>query len=123
MAAAPVLVGDLGGSAWITGPRADATAAVDVYLPHRDRDMPPVYAANAGTVILCPWNGGYGNNVMIQHDDGVVSVYGHGSKLLCHEGQQVRAGDLLMLSGNTGYSTGPHLHFELRRNDKPFDAV
>jgi murein DD-endopeptidase MepM/ murein hydrolase activator NlpD len=97
-----------------------------VLHPGTDLAVPegtPVYAANAGTVILCRWNGGYGFNVMIQHDDGVVSVYGHGSRLLCHEGQQVRAGDLVMLSGNTGFSTGPHLHFELRRDNKPFDAV
>jgi murein DD-endopeptidase MepM/ murein hydrolase activator NlpD len=97
-----------------------------VLHPGTDLAVPegtPVYAANAGTVILCRWNGGYGNNVMIQHDDGVVSVYGHGSRLLCKEGQQVRAGDLIMLSGNTGFSTGPHLHFELRRDNKPFDAV
>ena len=97
-----------------------------VLHPGTDLAVPegtPVYAANAGTVILSRWNGGYGYNVMIQHDDGVVSVYGHGSKLLCQEGRQVRAGDLLMLSGNTGFSTGPHLHFELRRSDKPFDAV
>jgi murein DD-endopeptidase MepM/ murein hydrolase activator NlpD len=97
-----------------------------VLHPGTDLAVPegtPVYAANSGTVILCRWNGGYGNNVMIQHDDGVVSVYGHGSKLLCKEGQKVQAGDLIMLSGNTGYSTGPHLHFELRRDNKPFDPI
>jgi murein DD-endopeptidase MepM/ murein hydrolase activator NlpD len=94
--------------------------------PGTDLAVPPgtpVYAANAGTVILSRWNGGYGNNVMIRHDDGVISVYGHASKLMCREGDRVRAGDLIALSGNTGYSTGPHLHFELRRNDRPFDAV
>jgi murein DD-endopeptidase MepM/ murein hydrolase activator NlpD len=82
-----------------------------------------IYAANAGAVILCRWNGGYGNNVLIRHDDGLVSVYGHASTLLCREGSRVAAGDLIALSGNTGYSTGPHLHFELRRNDRPFDAL
>jgi murein DD-endopeptidase MepM/ murein hydrolase activator NlpD len=83
----------------------------------------PIYAANAGKVIVCRWNGGYGYNVMIEHDDGVVSVYGHNSRLVCKEGQQVRAGDLISYSGNTGYSTGPHLHFELRRDNKPFDGM
>jgi murein DD-endopeptidase MepM/ murein hydrolase activator NlpD len=82
-----------------------------------------VYAANSGTVILSRWNGGYGNNVMIQHDDGVISVYGHASRLVCKEGTHVRAGELIALSGNTGYSTGPHLHFELRRSASPFDAL
>jgi murein DD-endopeptidase MepM/ murein hydrolase activator NlpD len=97
-----------------------------VLHPGTDLAVPvgtPVYAANAGTVTLCRWNGGYGNNVVIQHDDGVTSVYGHASKLLCRDGEQVQAGDEIALSGNTGYSTGPHLHFELRRDDKPFDAV
>jgi len=83
----------------------------------------PYYAAAAGTVIVCRWNGGYGYNVMIDHGAGIVSVYGHSSKLLCHEGQQVQAGDLIALSGNTGFSTGPHLHFEIRINDKPTDPV
>jgi murein DD-endopeptidase MepM/ murein hydrolase activator NlpD len=97
-----------------------------VLHPGTDLAVPegtPVYAANAGMVILCRWNGGYGNNVLIQHDDGVVSVYGHASRLMCREGSAVAAGDLIALSGNTGYSTGPHLHFELRRNDRPFDAL
>ena len=61
--------------------------------------------------------------LLFEHDDGVVSVYGHNSRLVCKEGQQVRAGDLISYSGNTGYSTGPHLHFELRRDNKPFDGM
>jgi murein DD-endopeptidase MepM/ murein hydrolase activator NlpD len=92
---------------------------VDLAVPEGS----PIYAANAGTVILSRWNGGYGFNVMIQHDDGVVSVYGHASRLIQQEGGRVTAGDLIAYSGNTGYSTGPHLHFELRRDNKPFDAM
>jgi murein DD-endopeptidase MepM/ murein hydrolase activator NlpD len=94
-------------------------AGVDLAVPHGT----PIYAAAAGSVILSRWYGGYGYCVIIQHDDGVVSVYGHASALKCKEGQQVKAGDLIALSGNTGFSTGPHLHFELRRDNKPFDAV
>nr|WP_240939982.1 M23 family metallopeptidase [Planosporangium flavigriseum] len=97
-----------------------------VLHPGTDLAVPvgtPLYAANAGTVILARWNGGYGYSVQIQHDDGVVSIYGHASKLICKEGTRVAAGELVALSGNSGYSTGPHLHFELRRNDKPFDAM
>lgn len=83
----------------------------------------PYYAPAAGTVILARWNGGYGYNVMIDHGGGVVSVYGHSSKLLVKEGQRVKAGDLLGLTGNTGYSFGAHLHYEIRINDKPIDPV
>jgi murein DD-endopeptidase MepM/ murein hydrolase activator NlpD len=83
----------------------------------------PYYAAGAGTVILARYNGGYGYNVMIQHDDGVVSVYGHSSKLIVKEGQRVQAGDLLGLTGNTGFSTGPHLHFEIRVNGKAIEPL
>jgi murein DD-endopeptidase MepM/ murein hydrolase activator NlpD len=92
---------------------------VDLAVP----EGTPYYAAAPGTVILCRWNGGYGYNVMIDHGNGIVSVYGHSSKLLCHEGQQVKAGDLLGLTGNTGYSYGPHLHFEIRVEDRPTDPI
>jgi murein DD-endopeptidase MepM/ murein hydrolase activator NlpD len=97
-----------------------------VLHPGTDLAVPegtPYYAAAAGTVILCRWNGGYGYNIMIDHGSGIVSVYGHSSKLLCHEGQHVQAGDLIGLTGNTGFSTGPHLHYEIRINDQPIDAV
>lgn len=83
----------------------------------------PFTAVAAGTVVLCRWNGGYGYNVVIDHGDGIVSVYGHASKLLCREGQQVRAGDRIALTGNTGHSFGAHLHFEIRQNDKPIEPL
>jgi murein DD-endopeptidase MepM/ murein hydrolase activator NlpD len=92
---------------------------VDLGIP----EGTPYYAAAAGKVILCRWNGGYGYNVMIDHGNGVVSVYGHSSKLLCKEGQRVQAGDLIALVGNTGYSFGAHLHFEIRINDKPINPI
>ncbi|MFB9410987.1 M23 family metallopeptidase [Dactylosporangium matsuzakiense] len=83
----------------------------------------PFVAAAAGKVILCRWNAGYGNNIMIDHGGGIVTVYGHASKLLCKEGQQVKAGDRLALVGNTGHSFGSHLHFEVRDNDKPIEPL
>ncbi|MGI5245554.1 M23 family metallopeptidase [Dactylosporangium sp. CA-139066] len=83
----------------------------------------PFTAVAAGTVVLCRWNAGYGNNVMIDHGGGVVTVYGHASKLLCHEGQQVRAGDRVALVGNTGHSFGSHLHFEVRQDGKPIEPL
>jgi murein DD-endopeptidase MepM/ murein hydrolase activator NlpD len=83
----------------------------------------PFNAVAAGKVILCRWNGGYGNNVMIDHGGGIITVYGHASKLLCKEGQTVKAGDQIALTGNTGHSFGAHLHFEVREHDKPVEPL
>jgi murein DD-endopeptidase MepM/ murein hydrolase activator NlpD len=83
----------------------------------------PFTAAAAGKIIVCRWNGGYGNNVMIDHGGGIVTVYGHASKLLCKEGQTVNAGDRIALTGNTGHSFGAHLHFEVRENDRPIEPL
>jgi murein DD-endopeptidase MepM/ murein hydrolase activator NlpD len=83
----------------------------------------PFYAAAAGKVILARWNGGYGYNVMIDHGGGIISVYGHSSKLLVKEGQFVQAGEKIALVGNTGHSFGTHLHFEIRINDKPIEPL
>lgn len=82
----------------------------------------PVYAAADGIIIYSAFNtGGYGNMVMIDHginDSGVkvVTLYGHGSKLLKNVGDEVKTGDIIMEVGSTGQSTGPHLHFEVREN-------
>ena len=83
----------------------------------------PFYAAADGTVVLARWNGGYGYNVMIDHGDGIVSVYGHSSKLLVKEGQVVHAGDRIALVGDTGHSFGSHLHFEVRQDDTPIEPL
>ncbi len=82
----------------------------------------PIYAAAAGTVILSDgigWNFGYGKYIMIRHSNGVVTVYGHASQLLVEQGQQVDQGQLIMLMGTTGRSTGCHLHFEVRGAKNP----
>ncbi|PTQ53297.1 MAG: peptidase M23B [Brockia lithotrophica] len=71
----------------------------------------PVYAFRAGTVAYAGWNGGYGLYVRIDHGDGVTSFYGHLSRVDVQVGQRVSLGQTLGLSGNTGRSTGPHLHF------------
>lgn len=75
-----------------------------------------VKAIAAGTVLQSTWRGGYGNLVSIDHGDGTVSLYGHNAQLLVAVGEQVQAGQTVALSGSTGRSTGPHLHFELWRN-------
>ncbi|MFI1281737.1 LysM peptidoglycan-binding domain-containing M23 family metallopeptidase [Streptomyces sp. NPDC020858] len=73
-----------------------------------------VKAVGAGTVVSSGWAGSYGNEVVIQHADGKYSQYAHLSSLSVSAGQSVTAGQSLGLSGSTGNSTGPHLHFEIR---------
>ncbi|WP_024757934.1 M23 family metallopeptidase [Streptomyces exfoliatus] len=73
-----------------------------------------VRAVGAGTVVSAGWSGAYGNEVVIQHADGNYSQYAHLSSLSVSSGQTVSGGQQLGLSGSTGNSTGPHLHFEIR---------
>jgi murein DD-endopeptidase MepM/ murein hydrolase activator NlpD len=74
----------------------------------------PIYAAAPGVVQRSGWNsGGYGNLVEVRHPDGSMTRYAHNSRLLVESGQQVRQGQQIAEMGSTGYSTGPHLHFEI----------
>lgn len=83
----------------------------------------PIYAVRAGTVTLSRWHAGYGYAVIIDHGDGVETLYAHASQLLVYEGQEVSAGDRIALVGNTGYSFGAHLHFETHINGVPQDPI
>lgn len=74
-----------------------------------------VLAVHSGTVVTAGWGGAYGNNIVIKHGSGTYSQYGHLSKIKVRVGQRVGAGQRIGLSGNTGNSSGPHLHFEIRR--------
>ena len=76
----------------------------------------PVVAAADGVVIYAGWLGGYGNCIIINHGNGVTTLYGHGQKIIANLHQEVKRGDLIMEVGSTGLSTGPHLHFEVRYN-------
>lgn len=78
-----------------------------------------IKAARSGRVLYSGWKKGYGNTVIIDHGGGVTTLYGHASKLGVKAGQPVRAGEYIANVGSTGYSTGPHLHFEVRKNGKP----
>ncbi len=85
-----------------------------------------VYASSAGTVVSAGYNSGYGNNVVISHPDGRMTRYAHNSKLLVHAGQWVEQGQSIALSGSTGRSTGPHVHFEIYINGvavNPLDYI
>jgi murein DD-endopeptidase MepM/ murein hydrolase activator NlpD len=75
-----------------------------------------VYASCGGTVIQAAYSGGYGNVVVISHPDGRMTRYAHNSKLLVKVGQHVEQGEAIALSGSTGNSTGPHVHFEIYIN-------
>ncbi|XHX80751.1 MAG: peptidoglycan DD-metalloendopeptidase family protein [Stenomitos frigidus ULC029] len=76
----------------------------------------PIYAAAAGVVINAGWNsGGYGYLVKIQHSDGSVTLYAHNNRIIVREGQTVAQGQQIADMGSTGYSTGPHSHFEVHR--------
>ena len=75
-----------------------------------------VIAANSGTVIMAGWNNSYGNVLMIDHGGKIVTLYAHNSKLAVKEGTKVNKGDTIAYVGSTGSSTGPHLHFEVRKN-------
>jgi hypothetical protein len=76
-----------------------------------------------GKVILSGWDGGYGYAVRIDHGDGLVTVYGHNSKLSVKVGDEVKAGDTIALAGNTGHSFGVHCHLEIRVNDVPQNPI
>jgi len=82
-----------------------------------------LFAAHSGTVSLARWYGGYGYTVIIDIGNGVQLVYGHASALLVREGQHVDSGQLIALSGNSGYSFAPHVHFEVRVRGVATDPV
>ena len=82
-----------------------------------------VVAAADGIVTYAGWLGGYGNCVMISHGDGFVTLYGHGQEILVDLYQEVSQGDIIMLVGETGNATGPHLHFEVRVNGTCVDPL
>lgn len=90
---------------------------VDIRL----RTGEPIHAAFGGTVRIASRMGGYGNCIVLRHPNGLETLYGHLSKINVKLGQQVTAGEVIGLGGNTGNSTGPHLHFECRFLYQPFD--
>jgi murein DD-endopeptidase MepM/ murein hydrolase activator NlpD len=82
-----------------------------------------VEASADGTVSFAGWKGGYGNLLVIKHADGKETRYGHLDKLNVKEGDEVKAGQEVALSGSTGKSTGPHLHFEIRENGQVLNPL
>ena len=92
---------------------------IDIAAPYGT----PIYAAASGTVIDAGtgWNGGYGNCIIIQNDDGNVTVYAHQAELVAEYGDVIEKGQLIGYVGSTGDSSGNHLHFEVRKDGKYYD--
>lgn len=100
-----------GGSEFHTG--------IDIPAPNGTN----VIAADRGTVIFSGWMNGYGNTVIIDHGDAISTLYAHHSRNLVSVGQVVARGQVIAEVGSTGFSTGPHLHFEVRRNGRHIDPM
>ncbi|MDR1558335.1 MAG: peptidoglycan DD-metalloendopeptidase family protein [Clostridiales bacterium] len=95
--------------------RREQHAGVDIPAPYGTS----IVAAESGVVITSSWKSGYGYTVIIDHGNGITTLYGHNSRLLVSGGQSVGKGDSIALAGSTGNSTGPHCHFEVRINGSP----
>ncbi|HEX8629154.1 MAG TPA: M23 family metallopeptidase, partial [Catenuloplanes sp.] len=98
---------------------AEMHTGVDLSAP----EGTPYRAVHAGVVKEAKWLGGYGYGVVVDHGNGIRTVYGHSSRLMVRPGQQVKAGEVLGEVGSTGYSYAPHLHFELQVNGVAKDPV
>lgn len=94
-------------------------AGIDIGAPNGST----VVAAAGGTVVYAGWYSGYGLAVVINHGDGIATLYAHHSSLSVSTGQKVGRGQRVGAVGSTGYSTGPHLHFEVRKNGTPVDPM
>lgn len=82
----------------------------------------PVYATADGIVEFADWDKGYGKCLKIHHKSGYTTIFGHLSAFNVEPGQYIKAGDIIGYVGNTGRSTGPHLHYEIRKNDEPINT-
>ncbi len=108
------------------GGRADPITGA--WSSHGGTDIPapygtPIVSANDGVVIFAGWHYSYGNYVIVDHGGGIATLYAHSSKLLVSKGQEVSRGEKIALVGSTGYSTGNHLHYEVRVNGVRKDAM
>jgi murein DD-endopeptidase MepM/ murein hydrolase activator NlpD len=101
------------------GAPAEAHPGVDVAVPPGT----PIRAAGGGMVEAAGTDPDYGLFVLLRHPDGFQTMYGHASRLVVREGEPVQAGQVIALSGNTGRSTAPHLHFEVRRDGRSLDPL
>ena len=101
------------------GDPAESHPGIDIAVPAGSA----VRAAGGGTVETAGTDPDYGLFVLLRHPDGYETMYGHASRLLVHDGDSVQAGQVIALSGNSGRSTAPHLHFEIRREGRTLDPL
>jgi len=101
------------------GDPAETHPGIDIAVPQGSA----IRAAGGGTVETAGNDPDYGLFVLLRHPGGYESMYGHASRLLVQQGDSVQAGQVIALSGNTGRSTAPHLHFEIRRDGKSLDPL
>ncbi len=108
------------------GPRIDPVSGASGFHPgidfHADLGT-PIHACRSGDVIIAGPEGGYGNAAVIDHGGNMATLYAHQWAVAVHEGQHVNAGDVIGYVGSTGYSTGPHLHFEVRLSGVPVNPA
>jgi len=102
-----------------TGVPDESHPGIDIAVPAGT----PVRASGGGTVTAAGYDADYGFFVLLQHPSGYETMYGHTSRLLTAEGDHVEPGQVIGLSGNTGRSTAPHLHFEIRHDGKSIDPL
>ena len=108
------------------GTRADPFTGVKSSHTGVDMACPtgtPIYAAMSGKVVVAGWSNVFGNYIIINHENGYQTLYGHLSKRIAQQGQRVSQGTRIGLAGSTGYSTGPHLHFTVYKNGKLVDPL
>jgi murein DD-endopeptidase MepM/ murein hydrolase activator NlpD len=99
-----------------TSPDVEFHKGVDL-----DADYQTVRASAAGTVVAADWDGSYGQKIVIDHGNGYQTWYAHLSRIDVHPGQTVYKGQTIAVSGSTGFSTGPHLHYQLMHDGTPID--
>ncbi|MPS73900.1 MAG: M23 family metallopeptidase [Chryseobacterium sp.] len=105
---------------------SNAPAEKDQMQFHKGLDVAVAYGsavkcAASGKVIFAGMKGGYGNCVIIEHGNGLATLYGHLSEILVEANDRVKVGQIIAKSGNTGRSTGPHLHYEIHKNNQPIN--
>jgi murein DD-endopeptidase MepM/ murein hydrolase activator NlpD len=101
------------------GDVAESHPGIDIAVPAGT----PVRASGGGTVKATGYDPDYGSFVLLRHPSGYETMYGHASRVLVVEGDDIQAGQVIALSGSSGRSTAPHLHFEIRRDGKTLDPL